>query len=367
MTKTRLDALQVLRFLAAMLVVVGHAQHELVDTVGPAAGSLAFILLDWGLGVDVFFVISGFVMYYLMRGRFGGRGVAADFLRRRLIRIVPLYWIFTSLVLAVALAEGIDYPMSKIVSSYLFLPPPSCPAPCPIGYDFPVYSLGWTLNFEMMFYLVFAVGLLMRKRAGLAFVVVVIATLVALVNTFHVGASMLRFWGDSIALEFLMGIGIAALFVGGRRMPAAIGWTLIVSGFVLAAISYQLDAYQTIGRAITGGIPAALIVSGAILRCPIDGASAWNRFLIFGGDASYSLYLAHPVAFKIATPIAAKLGLVAPSPSLYLVSLLVAATIAGFAVHVLLEKPLLYVLNRRWSRFGSTGYGDGQPVPGRSG
>ena len=95
---SRLDSLQILRFFAALLVVIGHTQHALLERLGAAAGRYAFVPLDWGLGVDVFFVISGFVMYYLMHDRFAQAGATATFLRRRVVRVVPMYWLFTTLV-----------------------------------------------------------------------------------------------------------------------------------------------------------------------------------------------------------------------------------------------------------------------------
>ncbi|MFX5785380.1 acyltransferase family protein, partial [Acinetobacter baumannii] len=81
-------------------------QHELVDKRG-VAGVWRYKAIDWGIGVDIFFVISGFVMYYLMHDRFGSATVAGDFLRRRLIRVVPLYWICTTLVILIQLRDGL--------------------------------------------------------------------------------------------------------------------------------------------------------------------------------------------------------------------------------------------------------------------
>ena len=90
MRSQRVDSLQVLRFVAAFLVLCGHAQQALVKLASGTPRPWSVIPLDWGLGVDIFFVISGFVMYYMMHDRFGVPGVAADFLRRRVIRVVPL-------------------------------------------------------------------------------------------------------------------------------------------------------------------------------------------------------------------------------------------------------------------------------------
>ncbi|KQO08259.1 acyltransferase family protein [Sphingomonas sp. Leaf242] len=364
----RIDSLQILRFLAAFLVLCGHSQHALVDHLGARAGYWSFVPLDWGLGVDVFFVISGFVMYYMMHDRFGKAGAAADFLRRRLIRVAPLYWLFTTLALAVLVATGAPRPGTlNIVFSYLFLPGPVCG-----DYCFPVFTLGWTLNYEMMFYAVFAIALPFRRATGIAIIVAAILGLMAVAHLAPADWRMLHFWGYPLTGEFLAGIGLAHLFLKGVRIPRPIALATIPFALVLAVIGYQTDAYDTIGRIVTGGIPATLIMAAAVLGLePVGGRqvapTGLTRLLVAGGDASYALYLSHPIAIKLAQVIAQKLGILDRAPELLLPLVFVGAVIGAVIVHRFIEKPMLAFLSRRWSRFGSTGMGDGQPAPGRAG
>jgi exopolysaccharide production protein ExoZ len=364
----RIDSLQILRFLAAFLVLCGHSQHALVEHIGARAGNWGFIPFDWGLGVDVFFVISGFVMYYMMHDRFGNAGAAADFLRRRLIRIAPLYWLFTTLALVVLIATGAPRPgATNILFSYLFLPGPLCGEYC-----FPVFTLGWTLNYEMMFYVVFAVALPFRRTAGLAIIFAAILGLMAVAHLAPLDWRMLHFWGYPLTGEFLAGIVLAHLFLKGVRIPRPIAFAMLPLALVLAVIGYQTGAYDTIGRIVTGGIPATLIMAAAVLGLePVGGQhvapSGLTRLLVAGGDASYALYLSHPIAIKVAEAITQKLGLFERAPVLLLPIAIVGALIGAVIVHRVIEKPMLAFLNRRWSRFGSTGMGDGQPAPGRAG
>ncbi|MGN5376034.1 acyltransferase family protein [Sphingomonas hankookensis] len=284
-----------MRFFAALLVVIGHTQHALLERLGAAAGRYAFVPLDWGLGVDVFFVISGFVMYYLMHDRFAQAGATATFLRRRVVRVVPMYWLFTTLVLAVGLATGaVDLPWTNILFSYLFLPGPVCGEYC-----FPVFTLGWTINYEMLFYALFAIALGFPRRIGVAVVVGLIAGLIVMGQAVPVSWSMLHFWGYPIIGEFLFGIGLAAGFLRGWRVSRGAGWALVAAGLVLATVSYQLDLYDHIWRLWTGGIPAALILGGAVFGLEPRGAHGrWLAVLVVGGDASYALYLSHPVTIS---------------------------------------------------------------------
>jgi len=363
MRSGRIDSLQVLRFLAAFLVLCGHAQQALVARAPQVAGSYGFIPLDWGLGVDVFFLISGFVMYYMMHGRFGQRGVASDFLRRRIIRVVPLYWLFTTLVLVMGLILHTPLPSTaRIVFSYLFLPGPTCDLYCT-----PLFTLGWTLNYEMMFYAVFALGLLFARPRGMALIVGMILLLIAIASPTPPDWRMIRFWGLPLTLEFLMGIGIAHLFLTGRRVSAVTGWAMVAAGFALAIWLYQLRAFETVDRVVTGGIPAALIVTGGVLGLEPRRDTRWIALAIAGGNASYALYLSHPFAIHAVELLDARLSLAALHPAIFLAAVIATAIIGAAIVHRWIEQPLLRLLNRRWSRYGSTGRGDGQPAPGREG
>lgn len=364
----RIDSLQILRFLAAFLVLCGHSQHALVERIGAGAGPWGFVPLDWGLGVDVFFVISGFVMYYMMHDRFGNAGAAADFLRRRLIRIAPLYWLFTTLAIVVMVATGAPRPGPlNLLFSYLFLPGPVCG-----DYCFPAFTLGWTLNYEMMFYLVFAIALPFRRTAGLAIIVGTILGLMVAAQLAPPGWTMLHFWGYPLTGEFLAGIALAHLFLKGVRIPRGAALAMLPLALVLAVIGYQTDAYDTIGRIVTGGVPATLIMAAAVLGLEPRGGrqlapTGIAALLVAGGDASYALYLSHPIAIKVAEAIMQKLGLFARAPVMLLPIAIVGALIGAVIVHRWIEKPMLAFLNRRWSSFGSTGMGDGQPAPGRAG
>ena len=148
---------QVLRGLAALAIAALHAQADaraLAEARG--LGFTPLLHLPWAAGVDVFFVISGLIMVHASRGLFAREGARGTFLKRRLARIVPLYWAVTLLYLAVALTtpallNSALLDPAPILASFLFIP-----FTRPDGAVQPLYSLGWTLNFEMLFYVLFA-------------------------------------------------------------------------------------------------------------------------------------------------------------------------------------------------------------------
>lgn len=334
---------QILRFFAAFLVVFAHAHVEVLNVAARSGGTFGGIgLLDWGLGVDIFFVISGFIMYFMMHDRFGRSGAPVDFLRRRLVRIVPLYWIFTTLMLASILAagslinnNGVD--IRHIIASYAFIPFPRAD-----GELFPLLSLGWTLNYEMLFYAVFALALCLRRTVGIAVMLVLFAILCTAAVLVPDQVWLIKFWGNGIIGEFLLGIALAALYLKGYRLPLGVMLAMIVAGLALAIWLYQISAYEHVTRLITGGIPAILITAAVVLG-PSAPDGRITRAFALGGDASYALYLSHPFALKIFGVIGAKFGL--PLIGIFAGGLVV-SIIGSIVVHLLLEKPMGAWLSR---------------------
>jgi exopolysaccharide production protein ExoZ len=173
-------SIQILRAVAALAITVHHAMHE-ADLAARKSGGT----FDWQFrlpleaGVDLFFVISGFVMVHASRHMFGTPTSIMPFLRRRLARIAPIYWLTTLLFLMLSYS-GLSpatrpFPTAdEIAATFLFIPYAR-----PDGYIQPVYGLGWTLNYEMFFYLLFALLLPWPREKAVPALVVVLMILVA--------------------------------------------------------------------------------------------------------------------------------------------------------------------------------------------
>jgi len=283
----RLDAIQLLRALAALSVVLAHALHE---TGGHEDAS------NFSYGVDVFFVISGFIMAHTSLREFGRPGASMRFFTRRLARVAPLYWLLTTAMLLGALVAPslLNVPtggMGHILASYLFIPDARG-----AGEMRPVMALGWTLNYEMFFYFLFSLALLAPARAGLAWLAALLPLLV-LYGAFS-GSSDPRvtFWTNPILLEFLAGVFVALLHDRGLRVSPRLTLALLALG-LLGYFPRQFGVEPDMERAILCGLPAALLVTGATLG-PISTTGRLAAWGVALGDASYSLYLVHPFILR---------------------------------------------------------------------
>jgi exopolysaccharide production protein ExoZ len=292
----KIHFLQAARAFAAWLVIADHALLELSHN----APNNQVTHLAWSLGsagVYVFFVISGFIMVHICWDNFGRRAAPADFLRRRIIRIVPLYWVATVAALAyhkVSATHGANSGWSDLAYSLTFIPYS--------GDDgwHPILPGGWTLNYEMMFYVVFALGLALPRKLALPGVGAALSAFVVVGPYCANGA--VRYLASPIVLWFLLGMGLAVIW-----------------------------HWQDFAE------PPWIAKSAKLLE----------RF----GDASYSTYLVHGLTLTV---LLRTWTMVAGSPSAWIVPLsLVVATTAGLTTHMLVEKPVLRIVTNFCSPKGS--------------
>ena len=326
--------LQILRFIAALGVLLSHAADLTLSDASPLWS------FPWTAGVDIFFVISGIVMAVLTFGRFGRPGAAREFLTRRIIRIVPIYWLFTALMIATVIllpgqvrnsqADG-----ASIVTSMLFVPWPRGD-----GQIVPILAQGWTLNYEAFFYLAFALALLQRRGF------VLLAAGFAVLAMFHAAIPIsifaLHFWSDPIIIEFVAGIGLAKLWLGGARLrPAAVAM-LAGSSLLLFATAEPVGLHQ-FGRMVANGVPAAMLCAAFLFAVEPSAPGPLRRAFAGSGDASYALYLSH--TFTINAVVLAIGGRVTGWVTMAIAIAL--AVIASLFIHRLVERPMLGALHRR--------------------
>jgi exopolysaccharide production protein ExoZ len=284
----KLRSIQYLRAVAAVAVVVSHAANSLLGHVGHR------INLDYGAyGVDVFFVVSGFVMFYTTLDT-GIRPV--EFLAKRVIRIFPLYFLLSTVMLAlVALSPGSFNQESADLGAYIasiaFIPHWNPRLP---NFE-PIIGQGWTLNYEMFFYVLFAGTLFLRHRlAGLA-VIPIIGSLVIAGSVFTRTTPMFTTYTSPLMLEFCFGVVVAATLTMTSRSKD-LGGLLLIAGLVgLTCALYLLlpglhDSERL--RPLYIGVPCAAAV-GILVLVETSGRLPTLAGLSLIGDASYSLYLSH--------------------------------------------------------------------------
>ncbi|MCJ2071913.1 acyltransferase [Methylobacterium sp. J-030] len=351
--------IQILRAVAALMVVWHHARHEAellaLRSAGPAPEPGT--VLPWWGGVDLFFVISGLVIV-LASGRLVGRpGGRARFLAHRIARVVPLYWLVSLLYLGLALARpdlvgdaaALVHEPVALLSSFLFWP-----AARPDGTIQPLYGLGWTLNYEAFFYALFAAGLGFGLRGAVTWLVASLGLLAAAGAAWPDLPLPLRFWVNPIVLEFAAGAGLALIYRDGLRLAAPVRAGLAALGLLglILAARWLADLGEADGilRPLLVGIPAALLVASALgpgrNAAQVACLPGWTRALVRLGDASYALYLVHPFALRLVREILLRLG-AAPVLHPYgaMVLMLTASVVAALLVHRFVEMPLT-----RWLR-----------------
>ncbi len=324
---------QGLRALAALAVAFLHIADEAGGLTGtPGRSPYAFVdALPLGAGVDLFFAISGFVMAWACWDAFGRWRSIGPFVGRRLLRIVPLYWLLTAATVAVAarsglVSDGLRDGWGYVAASFAFLPWRRAD-----GFVQPVLRLGWTLEYEMLFYALVACALPLRRPVALAALLAALAALAA-AGQWRPAAVPLAFWTDPVVLEFALGILVA---VAARR-----GWRAGPAGLLglAAAVALAWWLRGEAGRVLLRGGPAMLLVFCSL---------SWRRlpgWLLLLGDSSYALYLVHPFPMRLLRIAFARV----PGPwavPLYLAAALAAAVALAVALHVLLEQPIL-----RWGR-----------------
>ncbi|HEX8533553.1 MAG TPA: acyltransferase [Allosphingosinicella sp.] len=333
-TGATIRSVQCLRGLAALMVVLHHLQNQ--------TGRLGLGHTDWSAlpsGVDIFFVISGFIMWVTTASK--PDRTAFSFYRDGITRIAPLYWLITAFLVAVlVVAPGatntavLDWP--HIFRSLLFIP-----AEHPVTHAYqPTLIPGWTLNMEMFFYLLFgaaiaAGGADLRLRCR-----IIVPALLAIVAAGLVvrPEGLLGFYTQDMVGEFAAGILIGVAFAE-RRLPRSNWfWVPLVAGFVLILAPTPLADLGS--RLVRWGFPASLIVFGAVF-VPQPGPAALQRL----GDWSYALYLSHPITLAASEKAWAKLA--GPLPLLlFPLAAVVAAIIAAWLIHRVAELPLTRAARR---------------------
>ncbi len=339
----RLLTLQAARGVAANLVVISHLSVLDKKYAGATLPDFAF----YGIaGVDLFFVLSGFVMVAI-----AGRNISADrFLWRRAVRIYPTYWLVSLLVLAIgwispALVNSSIQGSISIWRSFLLVPQETLP----------LLAVGWTLVHEMYFYLAFALLLLLRAPAltGLAAWSALLALGALLIPPDRVASSpILRVLMSPLTAEFMMGAVVGQLYcnkvvrlarIAGVAGLAALAWTVC---FVAPALPLLGGANLDAWRVILFGAPCALVIYSLAAAELRRSPRPWP-ILASLGDWSYATYLVHVL---VIAALARGIDMILPAgvgAAVLLVALgLVGANLAGAALFYGFERPVLMRLKK---------------------
>lgn len=325
-------SLQLLRFVAASLIVWHHSLKELS---GPSAFG--------EFGVDIFFVISGFIISHITQGN------REQFFTRRLIRIVPLYWWLTGAVAAVAyvaphLLHSVKWDVLHVMMSFLFIPSWT------ESLEFePILPMGWTLNYELWFYLLFYIAMRINVSNREMLCSLFIVGVYVLTNLLPLDRTApLSFYANSIVMEFAVGMAIAVLYRKKKHLfdqvPRGVALTGAIAALVVFSATTSPASHGNVPRCVYWGVPAGLCVM--VCLCMEEQFKQRPRWLIsgalVGGEISYPLYLMHMfVIAALSRVFMVSAGNVVGS---FLMALLL-SSVAAYLVSYYVDQPIRRVLS----------------------
>ncbi len=345
----KLDSVQVMRAMAALAVCFSHILHEISLHMQPGKAFEIFRVVPWEMGVDLFFIISGFIMMYTSRNKFGNAGAPREFIIRRLLRIVPPYWFFTTLMVIATLtmASHLDtaiFTPGHALLSYFFIPHLD---PLNAHKINPILGVGWTLIYEMFFYCAFSVALFWKPQVGLSALLVFFGALFAAASQGLFSPALNILWSNSIMFCFLLGILVYLMLDKKESIP--LSHAVLLSAFGLTSIlAAHIFGLETL-RIFRTGMPA-LIIFVLLYRLPMRFLPGLG-LMVLVGDASYTLYLSHPFTLEVAKLILNRVPYLQLWPTVYIVVYALASALATTATAVVFylacEKPVASYLQRK--------------------
>lgn len=336
---TKLYSVQYLRACAALLVLFAHAFSYQIGTDNPV------IVAAGRLGVILFFVISGFIMVYIT-----GTGPisAYTFLKRRAIRIVPLYWIFTSLAaflaaFAPSLFQTTVFTWSHYLQSLLFIVHES-PGRDSVS---PILSLGWTLNNEAYFYIAFALFAFLHVTARVSILTIFFVAMWIAGVLINPTNPVVQFYLNASPVAFAIGMWIGRRhlnggFASGKSHLIFLS-LMTAAGIALTFVDDGTPLNNQIGFAGQVLWATGMLLLGLNLEPRLRHWDLLEQL----GDASYALYLSHIFVIGAVAYLARRtIGYEHPiTPLVVSVVSIIAACIASLMIHQLIEKPIIRALN----------------------
>jgi peptidoglycan/LPS O-acetylase OafA/YrhL len=351
----KLNLIQFFRGFSALLIVMFHASYFSIDKFHQTYLSNIF---SFGYsGVDFFFVLSGFIIFYTSGHHFGQKSKLATFLWKRLIRIYPIYWLITLAVGAIyflipSFGTGSEGQIGEIFKS-LILYPQEKP---------PILVVGWALRHIVLFYLVFGLGIWLKPRLSIPIIFSYLGLTLALFIAQILGVFDIKsipygwqFLLDSFNLEFAFGC-LAAYSVNKFKaeIPNQVMLGIFGAGLLMFAIGAFLFpdpsvSYIKSARIIAYGLSSLVIIIGATLIDIHKSVGIWKIF-DYLGNASYSIFLVHVPLLSANIKIASILHLDKLIGQFLTMTLVVVIAIGmGCLLYSYVEKPLLEFLRKRVS------------------
>lgn len=345
--RVKIDVVQGWRGIAACLIVVVHVflRFDYVST-SQERGFLVGEFLDLSfleLGVDVFFLISGFIVVYISE-QVGSKLV---FFAKRLLRIYPPYWIYSALMVFVLFClspsdRRLDFNIEELFRAAALYPTIN-----PLTKNiFPLFlSQGWTLMYELLFYIIFAmfIGFNRWYRVVFTSLILLAVHLLACFTGLFAGAVQWMF-SDSVMLEFVGGMLLGVIYLNGwLRVSGAWALAIFALGFSLL-LYFQFNPYEGWGR--------RLLIYCLPMVFMFYSSLFWKRseniripaFLMFLGNASYSIYLTHTIVILVLARLNNNQRILSKvSLDVQFFATITICVVVGLVLYAFIEKPVLRV------------------------
>jgi exopolysaccharide production protein ExoZ len=356
-SKTKFESLQILRGVSALAVLLFHSRLLAITKLGARDSFWNYFKFGHG-GVDVFFVLSGFIMYYIHEKDFGNPERLKSFLLKRGIRIYPVYWIITLAVLPAFFLAPEEIKAYK--SSFWFII--QCLTLFPVN-GLPIIPPAWSLSHEVKFYCLFALAILLPNRFAF--------WIIGLIAMFSLGACLVQLFPETHSLAgtlsqkhllfFLINPYNLEFAAGSLCAYVLNGYSIKKNGVILGAgifLFLVVAIFDNMGQLAVNwlipcyGISSAVLVFGAA-ACNFQSSSPVFRSFVFLGDVSYSLYLIHYPLCTLVCILMLKLGIV-KFGGIYMATLLMVffVLLSSCLFHRLVERPILSAAHRYLLKHG---------------
>ena len=353
----KLNSIQFLRATAAILVVHTHSIDLQMYYSTSRHQNFYYIESFGAIGVDIFFVISGFIITFVTN-KYQGRDAAITFLKKRFLRINPVYYIACLLYLLFVSFrlwghQSVPSVQSAgILNMFLIIP---------VFHDYtlPTLIVGWTLSFEWLFYIIFSLLILLKINNKTLFLIIILSGLVIIGAILKSNDYRIRYITSPLCIEFLFGVIIYWIYAN-FKIVSLVAFILLlmgVAGFIYLIFNGYGDVSQVmavltgnsgIKRLLLWGIPSGFLVAGCIfLEQNGIFTRFWNnKLIILIGDASYSIYLTHGLVLFTLNMLYSITGFFLNADLSVFVQIILAIMV-GIFFYLNVEKPLLSILLKK--------------------
>ena len=344
-SKKIINSIQFLRGFAALAVVVHHTGGYVKLYFKPTLFFGDYFSLGFA-GVDLFFVISGFIIHFTSKNYLNNPSKLTEYLKKRFVRVYPIYWVITTVLFVSSwlitlilnkniFSIGYPYTLSAYIQTYTLFP-----------LHFAINPVTWTLSYELFFYLVFSLLIISKRLWVIPVAVLGISFFHLMVDIPDGNLTYFNFFFSGYNFEFLLGF-LVFQFYKSVKLPNLLSIFLLILSFgIIIYFGYSVSDVDSLKRVLVFGLPSSLILI-TLLNLEQNEAISFPKFFLTLGDASYVLYLIHFPMMLLMNKLPQIIGytITANQEVLYSCFIIISIIITSIYVHKWIEKPLTKKLN----------------------